>query len=250
MTIDQNKIETIIGNLTPEERQAVFAKLKKSCHVHPLELEWHASAEMILDAIAESADLTQRGVKGVIADRSFHKLVVPKLVAGGWTSNPIPPDLPYDADLSRGGDRVTVQVKMQRRKAGVPLQRLAGGGPVWVVEVQKTRNGKDKDGKGTRAYAYGQFDVLAVNLYASCSDWSRYIYTPAKFLRPRKADASLIDIHQPVSQCQSGCWTDDFEECVDWLMGDEKRCNPSFDPAPRAAKPAKHRNASAAKPKP
>ncbi|MBS0125064.1 hypothetical protein [Thetidibacter halocola] len=227
----------LIDELNPELKQKVFDHLRTSCVNHPLEREWNASAEVILDAIAQSSDLTQRGVKGVIADRAFHRIVVPRLQRAGWTTNPIVGDLAYDADLSHNGSRVTVQVKMQRRERGQPKERFANGQPQWVVEVQKTRTGQDSDGASTRPYAFGNFDILAVNLYASSGDWSHFVYTVAKWLLPRREDVGLIAVMQPVSQVPSDHWTEDFDEAVEWLHSEEMRRLPAFDKKRRKAAP-------------
>lgn len=225
----------LVDELSPEQKQEVFDHLRTSCINHPLERDWNASAEVILDAIAQSGDLTQRGVKGVIADRAFHRIVVPGLQRAGWTANPIVGDLAYDADLSHNGLRVTVQVKMQRRELGQPKERSANGQPHWVVEVQKTRTGQDSDGVSTRPYAFGNFDILAVNLYASSGDWSHFAYTVANWLLPRTVDAGLIAVMQPVSQVPSDRWTRDFDEAVEWLRSGEMRRLPAFDRARRRA---------------
>jgi hypothetical protein len=224
--------------LDPEQRQTVFDHLKGSCISHPLEREWNASAEVILDAIAQSTDLTQRGVRGVIADRAFHRIVVPELERNGWRNRPILGDLPYDADLSRDGLRVTVQVKMQRKERGEPKVRLAGGRPHWVVEVQKTRSGQDADGESTRPYAFGNFDILAVNLHASSGDWSHFVYTVAGWLVPRPQNGGLIAIMQPVAQVPSDLWTRSFDEAVEWLRSGVQRRLPDFDSGRGRAAPA------------
>ena len=228
----------LVDELDAGQKQEVFDHLKASCINHPLEREWNAPAELILDAIAQSTDLTQRGVKGVIADRAFHRMIVPELKRAGWTSEPIIGDLAYDADLTRDGVRVTVQVKMQRRVRGEPFQRSAGGTPHWVVEVQKTRSGQDAEGASTRPYAFGNFDILAVNLYASTCDWSHFVYTVASWLVPRADQPNLIAVLQPVSQGPSVCWTRDFEEVVEWFRSGQKRQMPTFDSSRRSAEPA------------
>jgi hypothetical protein len=222
------EILQLVGGLDPSQRQAVFDHLKGSCISHPLEREWNAPAELILDAIAQSSDLTQRGVKGVIADRAFHRMVVPVLARAGWTSNQIVGDLAYDADLTKADVRVTVQVKMQRRVRGEPFERQAGGVPHWVVEVQKTRSGQDADGASTRPYSFGNFDILAVNLYASTGDWSHFVFTVADWLIPRPDNENLIAVLQPVSQAPSDRWTRHFDEAVEWLASGELRRLPSF----------------------
>lgn len=228
-------IVKLIDALDAAQKQEVFDHLKRTCINHPLEREWNAPAEMILDAIAKSGDLTQRGVKGVIADRAFHRIVVPQLQTTGWTSSLIVGDLAYDADLTRDNSRVTVQVKMQRRALGQPVVRPAGGKPHWVVEVQKTRSGQDADGASTRPYAFGNFDILAVNLYASSGDWSHFVYTVGNWLVPRAGDPKLIDVMQPVSQSTSDRWTRNFDEAVAWLLSGEQRRLPYFDNGRRRA---------------
>jgi hypothetical protein len=220
----------LVEQLNSAERQELFSRLKNDCICHPLERQWSASAELILDAIAQSSDLTQRGVRGVIADRAFHRMIVPGLERTGWRSEPIAGDLAYDADLRRGDDIVTVQVKMQRRERQEPYVRSAAGTAHWVVEVQKTRSGQS-NGEATRPYAFGNFDILAVNLYASTSDWSHFVYTVANWLIPRRDNAALIAILQPVAQEPNDLWTRDFDEAVAWLRSGEQRRLPAFDGA-------------------
>lgn len=218
-----------VDGLDATEQQALFDHLKGACISHQLEREWNAPAELILDAIAQSSDLTQRGVKGVIADRAFHRMIVPQLQIAGWTSNSIIGDLAYDADMSRDGFRATVQVKMQRRVRGEPFERYAGGEAHWVVEVQKTRSGQDADGASTRPYSFGNFDILAVNLYASTGDWSHFVYTVTNWLLPRADNPDLIAVLQPVSKLPTDRWTRDFDEAIEWLRSGELRRLVPFD---------------------
>lgn len=225
----RDEIEALLNRQTDSEQRELLARLRARFPIHSLESLWHAPAEMILDAIAESGDLTQRGVKGVIADRAFHRLVIPKLADRGWRSVPIIGDQAYDADLVRGDQRATVQVKMQRRTAGSPAERQASGEPHWVVEVQRTRSGIGGDGQATRPYSFGSFDIIAVNLYASTNDWSRFIYTLERWLLPRAGDAKLIAVMQPVPKARNEHWTDSFEECADWLFSGKAGRVPSFD---------------------
>ncbi len=224
----ENTIKTL-DEMLPEDRQAVFDRLKETCISHPLERDWNASAEVILDAIAQSTDLTQRGVKGVIADRAFHRDVLPTLANNGWKANPIIGDQAFDADLSRGETRVTVQIKMQRREKGMPLEKVVSGVPHWVVEVQRTRSGKSSDGGSTRPYPFESFDILAVNLYASTGKWSSFIYTVGNWLISKSDNTKLIAVHQPVSQSLSNDWTFDFDEAVRWLLSGERRSLKNFD---------------------
>jgi hypothetical protein len=213
----KQSVADLLATLSNEDKRELFGALRAEMPIHPLEAGWHTSAEIILDAIAQSGDLTQRGVRGVIADRSFHRLVVPQLESVGWASTPILGDQAYDAHLTRGNLNVTVQVKMQRREKGVPKMRVIRGTPHWIVEVQRTRSGTNADGTSTRPYSFGSFDILAVNLYASSQNWSSYRYTVGRWLVPKRGHPHLIETMQPVSQMPNGDWTDNFEECADWL---------------------------------
>lgn len=118
---------------------------------------------------------------------------------------------------------MTVQVKMQRRERGVPKVRTINSVVHWVVEVQRTRSGQNADGSATRPYGFGSFDILAVNLYASSHDWSKYIYTVGRWLIPKRGNQKLIETMQPVSQLPNHDWTDSFDQCVEWLNGGEQK---------------------------
>jgi hypothetical protein len=70
---------------TPAQREMIFRKLREEFPLHPLEAEWNTSAEAILEAISRSPDLTQRGIRGILAEASFFTLVYPTLQRHGWT---------------------------------------------------------------------------------------------------------------------------------------------------------------------
>jgi hypothetical protein len=212
---------------TPEEQAALRREIEGLSKVHPVELQLNASAYEIMDAIAHGSDLIQRGIRGIIADKAFHRYIIPRLVNQGWISEAIHGDQSYDAALSRDGVRVTIQVKMQRKKLGKPMtaksRSFQDGSDFWVVETQRTRAGKDADGGATRPYRFGEFDILAVNLQASSSDWSKFMYTVGAWLVPQPNDSRAIRTLQPVSQTSNDDWTDSFEECVRWLARNDAR---------------------------
>ena len=70
----------------------------------------------------------------------------------GWKEVAIVGDQPYDFLLERSGACVRIQVKLQRREAGIPKEYAArsraslncASETVYVVEVQKTRSGEKK----------------------------------------------------------------------------------------------------------
>jgi len=184
-----------------------------------------------MTAIARSSDLTQRGIRGILAEATFEEFVLPQVQEAGWAAVPIHGDQAYDFLLERSRTRVSVQVKLQRREAGRPKEfavrsRRALQGPpgaLYVVEVQKTRTG-EKQGVKTRPYRFGDFDVLAVNLHPSTGDWKRFVYTVGRWLLPRPQSPELVEIFQPVPSCADDYWTDDLVRCIDWLLeGSAKR---------------------------
>ena len=137
----------------------------------------------------------------------------------------------YDFLLEREASQVRVQVKLQRKEGGVPKEYAAKSraalkcptGTIHVVEVQKTRSG-EVDGQKTRPYRFGDFDILAVNLHTSTGHWERFAFTVGSWLLPRKDDATLIQIMQPVAVTPDDYWTDDLSRCIEWfLAGTTKR---------------------------
>jgi len=180
-----------VRSCTPEQKQRIFQEIRDSILIHDLERTFGVRAEVILEAISRANDLTQRGIRGVIAETVFVLDVLP--TATGWQSDPPVGDLSYDACLHKDGRRVRIQVKTQRRKAGQPMVQRGS----YVVEVQRTRTGQ-KDGESTRPYRFGEFDLLAVCMWASTKDWHSFLYVPAAQLLPDERDKRIIKTFQPV----------------------------------------------------
>lgn len=224
------KAKTMIESLTPEELQTLVAYLRSKLPKHALEEKWGITYELILDAIARAQDITQRGVRGVIAEAVFAAEVLPKIK--GWKGVEVTGDQPFDFKILRESDNreIRIQVKLQRTEGGEPLSRKIFGPGTFVVEVQKTRSGVKRKRKAesptadaapvpekTRPYQFGEFDIIAVNMQPSTRDWTRFMYTVAPWLIPRAANLSLIEIMQPVSATRSEVWTDSIEECTTGL---------------------------------
>jgi hypothetical protein len=74
----------LIERANEEERRIILAYLRKRLPIHSLETEWSTTAEQILTAIARSSDLTQRGIRGILAEAIFETRLLPALEREGW----------------------------------------------------------------------------------------------------------------------------------------------------------------------
>lgn len=132
-------LQTAIRRGSTAERRQLYLTLRAE-FAHHLEKEWGLDAETILDAIARSSDLTQRGIRGVVAESVFIREVLPTALEGtpDWrvVADLAAGDISYDAVVEHAQTRrrVRIQVKNQRRQAGAPKEMRGA----WVVEVQKT----------------------------------------------------------------------------------------------------------------
>lgn len=222
MSIDE--VRAMLARMNDRERIEVLRVLRREYRlsIHPLETDWKTTAEAILEAIYAAPDLTQRGVRGVLAEATFRTVVVPRLQ--GWTSIDLEGDLPYDLLMESAMGRVRVQVKNQRRTKGAPLLYNARkldrsfDQPVYVVETQRTRNGRRTNAGGeasaTRPYHFGEFDLLAVCLQPSSGQWEDFVYCPTQRLRPRPQAPELLDVLQPIIPVPGAGWTRDFDEAA------------------------------------
>lgn len=231
------QIQAILEGLSPDDRRAALATLRKTYPIHRLEVEWNVGADVILEAIARAPDLTQRGVRGVLAEAVCKTEVIDRLA--GWEDATPEGNQPFDFRIRRAREEVTIQVKLQRKQAGLPMQadQAAGlaGADLYVVETQRTRAGRDRSGASTRPYRFGEFDILAVCMEPATRDWSQFRYTVARWLVPRSDDPQLIAVYQPVSLEPNDDWTDQLETCLNWLRsGTTKTIRGAADPASRS----------------
>ncbi len=212
------EVMQLLGAMTPHERKEIFQSLRSEFPIHRIEEKLNTDAEIILEAIDRASDLTKRGIRGVIAEAAFATDVVALL--NGWTDVTPTGNLPYDFALDDGDEPVRVQVKLQRQKSHRPMRsdsapRWAGlRSGLFVVETQRTRGGKGRDGASTRPYRFSEFEILAVSLHPSTNDWTRFMYTVASWLIPHPDNPGCIQKYQPVSPTPDRYWTDDFLTCV------------------------------------
>jgi hypothetical protein len=206
------EIKRLIDDCNDAQCQDLLQYVRQRVDIHPLERQLNCKAEIILESIARAADITVRGIRGIITEVAFKKEVLSHLTT--WKDEEAVGELPYDFLLTNGERQVTIQVKMQRSEKGSPIVKNGQ----WFVETQRTRNGTDKDAKATRPYRFGQFDILAVSLQPTHKSWDKFMYTLDRWLLPRKDDASLLKVMQPVSTVRDEYWTDNLEECIDWFF--------------------------------
>lgn len=226
-----NRVKELLALLdqcSEEQRKAVFAELRKSISIHPVESSLKTSAEIILHAISkDEKGLTFRMLRGVIAEAAFELEVVAHLEH--WSALTAQSDKAYDYLLDDGQGSVSVQVKLQRSKEFKPMTARQANrkfpDDMWVVETQKTRGGKGADDTDTRPYRFGEFDILAVAMQPSTGDWSKFMYCVSTWLRPDASDRLCINKFQPVAMKPNDIWTANFEECVRRLRSKQAKYN-------------------------
>lgn len=237
-------IRRMLESLGPQDRERVLHEIRQVFPIHDLERQWNVSAEVILDAIARSPDITQRGIRGVLAQAACKATVIETLQ--GWDDTTPDGNFPYDFRIRRGDQEVTIQVKLQRKVGGQPMHADKAPGLLdpsqYVVETQRTRAGADRStGESTRPYRFGEFDILAVSMEPCTHDWSQFRFTLGSWLIPRRTDRSLIAIYQPVSLTPNDDWTDRLEQCIDWLNSAVKKTIVGADPSHKGVRRQKKR---------
>jgi hypothetical protein len=217
-----SEIERLITLLSLEEKQQLTKRFRLEVGLHPLEEEWRTEAEVIMNAISKSSDLTKRGIRGILAEASLGTYVIENLK--GWRDITPTGDQPFDYVIEDVTGIVRIQVKNQRLEKGVP--KLGGkkyGKDMFIVETQKTRGGQSSDGKKTRPYRFGEFDILAVCLHPSTGNWSKFMYTVADWLLSWKDNDELIQTYQPVPYQANETWSDDLETAIVWFRSGNKK---------------------------
>jgi len=197
--------------------------------------EWKSHAQTILGAIRAS-DPTRGGVKGAIAAAFFVDGVMPRVVELGWKrTSEVPREAPFGIAIEKNGLVVRIVIAILQLDAGKPKRQHPrdGQGDRYIVQVQKKLsrnhavNGGGNAGRHelvepkvlqARAYSFGDFDVLAVNMHPVTRRWTEFRYTWSTRLSASKDHPLLIATSQLVSLESSSQWTNDFAKCLDWLF--------------------------------
>lgn len=229
-----DEAKQLLAQLTSEQRREVFRLLRAEFPIHPIEARLNTEAEIILEAINRASDLTLRGIRGVIAEAAFATDVVDSLT--GWKDVTPAGDAPYDFALADDVGTVRIQVKLQRQRAQAPM--FSEEAPRWtglpaglyVVETQRTRGGTAPDGRQTRPYRFGEFDILAVAMHPSTRDWASFMYAVASWLVPDPNEPTCIQKYQAVPSVPDEYWAADLLACIERLRSGVRRQLPFTRP--------------------
>ena len=218
----EERVYSQLQDLPEADRAQVLSTLRSSVTAHPLETLWGASSESLIVALSHAGPLTRRMIPGILAEHAFRRSVIPRLPAP-WAVTPMDGEASYDFQLADSVGSVRVQVKLQRSQDLKPLVSPPPSGFVdgmFVVETDKSRKGTDAQGNQTRGYMFGSFDILAVSMFPSSQDWSKFLFTVDRWLLPKPTKAAWMHKYQPVPPAPNDDWTDDFTVAVEWFRSD------------------------------
>jgi hypothetical protein len=172
---------------------------------HPLEKKFNASVADILEAI-EHGFRAQVDVRGKLAElylyRHFERLRANgQIVSLQWHDADGEPDFEILIPDSR---KLRVECKNLRSDPAFCAERGCR------VEIQKTRGGRDKEGRKTRGYLVDYFDVLAACTFNQTGKW-RFRFIAARRLARRDDNPQVLKVMQPVPLTGADkYWFDDF----------------------------------------
>lgn len=197
--------------------------------------EWPDEARTILEAVRGTSRPTKWKVRRTIAEAILKKIVIPSIVDSGWSLRSAKAGGPScDILLERDGLMARIEILLLR-PATPEFKRLYRGqhsesayalevqkkqvrkGPKTGIEIGGARRIIQADSANNRSYAFGEFDILAVNIHAASYRWSDFRYTLSDWLRPHPSHKSLINVVQSVSLEPNDVWTDDLSTCLEWF---------------------------------
>lgn len=172
---------------------------------HPLEKKFNAPATDILEAI-EHGFRAQVDVRGKLAELYLYPHLE-RLRAEGrilslqWHDADGKPDFEI---LMQNGRKLRVECKNLRSNEAFSDKRGCR------VEIQKTRGGKDKEGRKTRGYLADYFDLLAVCTFNQTGKWAFRFVAAHRLARRDDAPQVLKVMHQVPLTGEDEFWSDDF----------------------------------------
>jgi hypothetical protein len=176
---------------------------------HPLEKKFNASAADILEAI-EHGFRAQVDVKGKLAELYLHRHLKrlqakAQILSIEWHDADGQPD--FEIEM-RDGRKLSVECKNLRSDKNFSDERGC------KVEIQKTRGGRDKEGRKTRGYMTNYFDLLAACTFNQTGEWT-FRFIAARRLATRDDDPTVLKVMQLVPLVgKDKFWFDDFLTAV------------------------------------
>ncbi len=176
---------------------------------HPLEKKFNAPIADILEAI-EHGFRAQVDVRGKLAELYLYRHLERfrtegRIVSLRWHDADGQPDFEI---VLQDGRKLRVECKNLRSDEGFRPERGC------KVELQKTRGGRDRQGRKTRGYLADYFDLLAVCTFNQTGKW-KFRFVAARWLARRENDAQVLKVMQPVPLVGEGeHWHDDFFTAV------------------------------------
>jgi hypothetical protein len=198
--------------------------------------EWKGHAQTVLGAVRASHP-TRRGVNSAIAAAFFESSALPELSDLGWNRSATSlRRVPFTLAIERNEQSVRILIAIVQLDAGKPRRKYIPGGEedLFVVQLQKNlrralvgsaaslagTNGNYPQATDiTRAYAFNDFDVLAVSMQPVTRSWADFRYALAAQLVPRDDQPTRIAQSQVVPLKSSDSWTDYLPACLNRLCG-------------------------------
>jgi len=215
---DFEKILSILKRCDKNQIEILSKHLDLKPFSHPLEKLINVKAEILLDSLLRSSYITLNGIRGIIAESTFNDILVKN--SKRWKDIPAGAQNPYDFILEDNAGQVRIQIKLQRKVENLPWIRKDGCA---VVETERTRSGKTKDGESSRPYRYGEFDLLGVCMEPSHGVWESFLFIPQKYLDPHKDDIRYLNKLQSVPLSPKNNWTDNLDEAVELFRKDPSK---------------------------
>jgi hypothetical protein len=198
--------------------------------------EWKSHAQTVLGAVRASHP-TKRGVNSAIAAAFFESGAMPGIAQQGWVrTSATQTGSPFGIVLEGNGRVVRVLIAILQLEAGKPRRQRspARREDLYVVQVQKklsrapvmnlaSRDARTQAAGLARAYSFGDFDILAVNVQPVTRRWTDFRYTLTEWLVPCREDAGLIATEQPVSLEPASMWTEHLPTCLEWSVNQTRR---------------------------
>ncbi|MEK6608073.1 MAG: hypothetical protein AABZ30_10465 [Myxococcota bacterium] len=175
---------------------------------HPVETKFNAPASDILDAI-ERGFRAQIDIKGKLAELYLSRHLDALKAAGvidryEWHDRDGVPDF----EVFKGKHRLVVECKNVRSGDG-------HAGDNWAtVELQKTRGGLDAQGRKTRGYRVGHFDILGACLFNQTGKWA-FRFVQAQHLARRPDDAEVFVVIHRLPYADERGWRGDLAAVIE-----------------------------------